>query len=173
MSELDLSLPPEGRSGRADGAAQGPSAALSSALPNAWRAFLPRLARETWNYFLVSLAALAVDYGLLMGLTSLAHVHYLVSAGVGFCAGLALNYALSVTLVFRESRLADRRVEFIVFMLIGLVGLALNEALMRFFVETAGLGYAVAKIPATGVGFVFNFGARRVMLFTRFAGVRG
>ncbi len=98
--------------------------------------------------------------------TALGRVHYLISAAVGFSAGLVVNYALSVAFVFRERRLASRRWEFVGFMLIGLAGLALNEVLMKLFVETVGLGYALAKIPATGVGFVFNFGARRLALFT-------
>ena len=127
---------------------------------------LARLISEGWRYFLVSLAALALDYGLLVGLTAIGHVHYLVSAAIGFLAGLALNYALSVVFVFREHRLADRRVEFLGFLLIGLAGLGLNEVLMKLFVESAGLGFALAKIPATGVGFLFNFSARRLLLFT-------
>ena len=128
---------------------------------------VPLLAAETAKYFLASVAALAVDYGLLLGLTEFAHLHYLVSAGLGFVAGLALNYVLSVQFVFRERRLESRRLEFAGFMLIGLAGLALNEVLMKVFVEHAGLGYALAKIPATGVGFIFNFGMRRVFLFTK------
>ena len=124
------------------------------------------LAGETWKYFLVSLAALGVDYGLLVFLTGVGRLHYLVSAAIGFSAGLAVNYALSVTLVFRERRLKSRRLEFAGFFAIGAIGLILNEALMKLFVETFGLAYVLAKIPATGVGFVFNFGARKVLLFT-------
>jgi putative flippase GtrA len=125
-----------------------------------------RLARETWLYFLVSLAALGVDYGLLVFLTEVGRLHYLVSAAIGFSAGLAVNYALSVTLVFRERRLASRRLEFAAFLAIGILGLILNEALMKLFVETFGLAYILAKIPATGVGFAFNFGTRKALLFT-------
>ena len=125
-----------------------------------------RLAGETWKYFLVSLVALAVDYGLLVFLTEVVRLHYLVSAAIGFCAGLAVNYALSVTLVFRERRLKSRRLEFAAFFAIGAIGLILNEALMKLFVETFGLGYVLAKIPATGVGFAFNFGLRKALLFT-------
>jgi putative flippase GtrA len=124
------------------------------------------LAHETWKYLLVSVISLAVDYALLVGCTSLGHVHYLVSAAVGFSVGLFVNYALSVSFVFQHRRLRDRRLEFVGFFLIGLIGLVLNEALMRLFVETFGLGYALAKLPATAVGFVFNFGSRRILLFT-------
>jgi putative flippase GtrA len=127
---------------------------------------LHRLFNESWKYFLVSLVALGVDYGLLVGLTSLGHLYYLISAAIGFLAGLGINYALSTAFVFREHRLADWRLEFLGFLLIGLVGLGLNEVLMKLFVETAGLGYALAKIPATGIGFLFNFSARRLLLFS-------
>ena len=138
---------------------------MSEAPPTLWTRSRD-LAHESWKYLLVSVAALAVDYGLLVLLTEFGHFHYLVSAAVGFVAGLFLSYGLSVTLVFRQRRLRDRRLEFMGFFAIGLIGLGLNEALMKLFVESFGLGYALAKIPATAVGFVFNFGSRRVLLFT-------
>jgi putative flippase GtrA len=177
MTEADTTLPSPLRAGVGGGGLSGEAAAPQAAphagvvltqlptpvpLPSWGRGLL----HETWKYFLVSLAALALDYALLVALTSLGHVHYLISAAVGFAAGLVLNYALSVAFVFRQRRLADRRMEFAGFFLIGLAGLALNEALMKLFVDGAGLGYALAKVPATGVGFVFNFGVRRAMLFT-------
>jgi hypothetical protein len=49
--------------------------------------------------------------------------------------------------VFRERRYQSRGWEFVGFILVGLAGLALNEMLMKFFVETVGLGYALAKNP--------------------------
>ena len=36
---------------------------------------LIRLFNEGWKYFLVSLAALALDYGLLVGLTAIGHLY--------------------------------------------------------------------------------------------------
>lgn len=124
------------------------------------------LVQETGKYLLASLAALAVDFGLLVFLTHVAGVHYLISAAIGFSAGLVVNYALSVTMVFRQRRLRSRRLEFLGFFAIGLLGLALNEALMKVFVDSFGLGVAVAKVPATGIGFVLNFVSRRALLFT-------
>ncbi len=135
----------------------------------AWPRVSPRLRRifhESWKYFLVSALALAVDWGLLVALTEWARLNYLLSAAIGFGVGLIVNYLLSVAFVFSERRLASRRLEFVGFFAIGALGLALNEVLMKLFVETLGLGYALAKLPATGVGFVFNFGLRRVLLFT-------
>jgi putative flippase GtrA len=127
---------------------------------------LRSLFHESWKYLFVSVVALAVDFGLLVGLTELCRLRYLVSAAVGFCAGLGVNYALSVTLVFRERRLSSRWLEFAGFFVIGALGLGLNQVLMKTFVETFGLAYALAKVPATGVGFVFNFVTRKLLLFS-------
>jgi putative flippase GtrA len=121
---------------------------------------------ESAKYFLASAAALALDYSLLVSLTEFVRLNYLVSAAIGFAAGVVLTYILSTRFVFHERRLQNRLAEMGAFFLIGVAGLALNEMLMKTLVEYAGLGYVLAKIPATGIGFVFNFGTRRVFLFT-------
>jgi putative flippase GtrA len=124
------------------------------------------LFHETWKYLLVSVAALAVDYALLAGLTRVAGVEWQIAAAASFTAGLFVNYALSVTLVFKERRVKSRGLEFLGFFIIGALGLGLNELVMKYFVELIHLDPLLAKIPATGVGFVFNFVARRALLFT-------
>ncbi len=129
-----------------------------------------RLFHEGWRYFLASAAALVLDFALLVLLTQYAGFPYLVSAAAGFCAGTVLTYFVSVTWVFADRPVKDRRLELIGFVLIGLVGLALNEALLKTFVERVGLSYVVAKIPTAGIGFVCNFAMRRLLLFTAFKG---
>lgn len=123
------------------------------------------IAGESWKYLAASVAALAVDYGLLVALTSGAHLHYLWSAAIGFTAGLAVTYVLSIAFIFRERRFG-RGAELTGFLVIGLIGLGLNELLLKGMVEGLGLYYAWAKVPAAGVSFMFNFIARRLLLFT-------
>jgi putative flippase GtrA len=129
-------------------------------------ALLNRLYVESFKYFLVSALALAVDFGLLAFLTSVLKINYLIAAAVGFLAGLVINYLLSVTLVFQERRLRSRRLQFLFFLGIGLLGLVLTELSMALLVGGLGLGYAVAKVGAAGVSFTFNYVARRLLLFT-------
>jgi putative flippase GtrA len=143
--------------------------AVAASTP-AWRAHAARLrvlAQEGWRYFLASALALAVDFVLLVTLTEFGKLPYLVSAAIGFSAGIVVAYVLSVTLVFRERRFESRRTEFAGFLAIGVLGLGLNQLLLKAFVEDLHLGYALAKVPAAGVGFVFSFVLRRAALFTR------
>lgn len=130
------------------------------------KARLVTLAHETWKYFLVSLASLGVDFGLFLALDHHWKRQYLIWNALSFTVGLIVNYALSVTLVFKERRLSSRRWEFAGFFAIGLAGLALNEGLIAAAVGWAGLGHAAGKIAAAAGSFVFNFAARRSLLFT-------
>ena len=124
---------------------------------------------EGFRYIAAAALALAVDFGTYSGLIRLLGVHYLVAAPIGYGLGLLLIYFLSVRWVFRERRLRDARVEFALFAAIGIAGLALNQLVIWLGVEKAGLAYETAKLVSAAVGFCFNFGGRKLALFTRYS----
>lgn len=134
-----------------------------SLLADLWRR-LPVALRELGLYGLASAAALAVDWGLLLVLTGLG-LNYLVAAAIGFSAGIAVTYGLSVSVVFRHRPIADRKREFAGFLGVGLAGLVLTQLLMALWVERMELAPGLAKIPTAGLVFVFNFTVRRALLF--------
>jgi putative flippase GtrA len=126
---------------------------------------------EFARYFLASVVALAVDWGLFVALTA-SGLFYLASAAVGFSAGLVVAYAMSVRFVFRQRR-TGARFEIAVFCLTGLVGLILTQVLLRWFVADLGIGYALAKVPTAGLVFSFNFVVRKGLLFSSRAETAG
>ena len=128
-----------------------------------WRR-LPVGLRELGLYGLASAAALAVDWGLLLVLHG-AGVNYLIATAVGFSAGIAVTYMLSVSVVFRHRPVADRRREFVGFLGVGLAGLVLTQGLMALWVEALRMSPGLAKIPTAGIVFMFNFTVRRALLF--------
>lgn len=127
-----------------------------------------RIAQEGARYFGASALALAIDFGAYTGLIRLADMHYLVAAPVGFALGLAAIYLLSTRWVFRQRRLADRRAEFALFALIGLAGMALNQGIIYAAVAMMPGAYEIAKLISAGIVFCFNFGSRKLLLFTRY-----
>lgn len=126
------------------------------------------VAREWLRYVVAGTVALAVDFGAYVALIRLAGVNYLVAAPAGFALGLATIYVFSVRWIFTHRRISDARVEFGLFALIGLGGMALNQLVIWGAVEWLALSYEAAKIVSAAVVFCFNFGARKMLLFTRY-----
>ena len=119
---------------------------------------------DLWRYGLCSVAALAVDWGLLLGLVR-AGMNYLPAAATSFFVGMVVAYIGSVIFVYRGRRPYPMLTEVIGFFLIGFAGLFINILLLFGFVKFFGLGVGFAKAP-TAVGvFLFNFLMRRTLLF--------
>ena len=94
--------------------------------------------------------------------------HYLVAKLVGLVAGLVINYVMSVAWVFSECKrvLEDRKtVEFGVFAIVGIIGVGINELLMLLMVGMLDANEMKSKIVAAILVLVWNFGARKMVLF--------
>jgi putative flippase GtrA len=121
--------------------------------------------REALGYTTVSAFGLLIDVTLLWILVRFFSWWYLGAATASFSAGLLVGYALCVTLVFRYRRLKDRRLELASFAAIGVVGLPINATVIFIGVKYLGLHYLIAKCVAAGFTFIWNFAARRQLLF--------
>jgi putative flippase GtrA len=122
--------------------------------------------REFVRYVGVGGIAFVADFALFAALT-LAGLHYLLAASLAFLLGTWVNYQLSVRWVFRYRSVAARRVEFGVFLLIGLISLGLSLALMALLVEWAAMHVLIAKCAVAAFTLGVNFAGRRAVLFTR------
>lgn len=121
---------------------------------------------ELMRYGLCSAAALGADMGVLLFTHHVIGLHYLLAAALGFAVGLIVAYELSVRYAFNQRRLSSPRVEFVGFVVIGMLGLLLTQALLHLLVERANMPVGLAKIPTAGLVFMFNFTARRFALFS-------
>ncbi len=113
-----------------------------------------------------SLLAFAADFGLLVLLTEAAGLHYLISACVSFLVGTTVSYVLSVRWIFPVRRFSTKSIEYVLYIAVGAVGLGLNEALLWVFTEPLGIFYMASKVIAAALIFFWNFGARKLMIFS-------
>ena len=124
-----------------------------------------RLSLQMLKYTLVGGVAFLLDFSMLYVLTEYLHIYYILSATAAFIAGLLCNYILSVFWVFHERALSSKLAEFLVFSLVGVIGLLLNDGLIWSLTEAGKLHYLTSKVIATVVIFFWNFFARRQLLF--------
>ena len=120
---------------------------------------------QLFRYAFVGGAAFIVDFGTLYLLTNYLGIHYLVSATISFILGLATNYILSIVWVFNNSKLQSRFWEFVIFAIIGVIGLGLNALIMYIATDLCSIHYLLSKIISTIIVFFWNFFARKIILF--------
>lgn len=94
----------------------------------------------------------------------------------GFVISLIYNYFMSMKFVFERRDDLDRKKEFIIFTVLSLIGLGLNELILYFGVivcervvpaivdEHPSLITTLVKMFATGVVMVYNFISRKMTL---------
>ena len=129
------------------------------------------------RFGLAGAVATVADYAVLLSLFAWAHVCRPLSVGAGYGVGLVVCYVFSIYWIFPHRNIADRRLEFILFVIIGVVGLGLTEVIVHMGVllletQRAAAMYlsdttrlAVAKFVSVVLVFFFIFGARKATLF--------
>lgn len=100
----------------------------------------------------------------LLGLVS---VHYLLAAPVGFVVGLLVNFLLAKLIVFKEDAKVDKKTEFIIYTLIGVVGLLFTEGLMFVFTEWLKFHPLISKVFAAGIVLIWNYVAKKFILYKK------
>lgn len=130
------------------------------------RIWLKTLAPEVFRALMASGVAFLLDLGTLTFLTYVVKQHYLIAACAGFAVGLVVNYALSTAWVFTERRGLPVGTEALVFSGVGIVGLGLTELLLYTLTDGLQVPVLLSKVAAAGIVFLWNYYARRVLLFT-------
>ena len=105
-----------------------------------------------------------IDYGCMVLFTECFSIDYLISSTLSFIISVTFNYIASMKYVFGGKEGMSKRKEFIIFIVLSVIGLGINELLMWLGVEFAGVHYMITKIFATAVVMVFNFVTRKIFL---------
>jgi putative flippase GtrA len=124
------------------------------------------ITKEFIKYFITSAISLAVDMAIYFVLGKLLR-NYLISACIGYIVGLFVNYILSIKWVFNYRKIKKYHIEFVIFVFIGFGGLLVNEAIIYAGLFWLIIGPFWAKMIAAVFSFGFNFGARKLLLYTK------
>ncbi len=100
-----------------------------------------------------------------------------LASALGFVISVTVNYILSFKFVFERKDDLNRRTEFLIFVLLSIVGLLINSLIIwiavgpvyessSFLQENTGYNivYTGAKIAATAIVMVYNFVTRKIFL---------
>ena len=105
-----------------------------------------------------------IDFGVLFVLTEQIGLSYVISNIISVSLSTIVNYILSKIIVFNFSNTLRN---FVVFIILSIVGLIINESLIILCVNVFTINYKVGKVIATGVVMCFNYLTRKYMLKER------
>lgn len=120
---------------------------------------------QAFRYVLSGVLAYTVDYSTLIIFVEVFKIYYLSAAAIAFILGSATAYTMNVIWVFDKRTFKNRYIEISIFVIISVVGLILNQIFIWFFTENAHLHYLFSKLIATMIVVVWNFLARKYILF--------
>ena len=108
--------------------------------------------------------AFIIDYICLIISKEIFGLSVLLSAAIAFIISVIFNYILSIKWVFNVNKEIDQKKNFIIFIVLSIIGLILTEIIMWFGTDIIKISYLIVKIFATAIVMIFNFITRKIFL---------
>ncbi|WP_230398881.1 GtrA family protein [Novisyntrophococcus fermenticellae] len=122
------------------------------------------LLQQVVRFGFVGGTAFLIDYGIMILLTEVFSINYLVSSGISFSISVIYNYIMSIHWVFNVDKEKSGTANFMIFLILSIIGLGLNQLIMWLMVDKADVFYMISKIVATAVVMIYNFITRKIFL---------
>lgn len=127
--------------------------------------------KEFMRYIVVGGAAFIADLAVLVAVRELFLKQFAwgvyAAAVIGFAAGLAVNYILSVKFCFVAAKEGKGRTfgAFVLFVIICILGLVWTELGMWLGVGVFAQNYILVKVVVSGIVLLWNYTAKKLLVF--------
>ena len=125
---------------------------------------MQKLLAQIMKFGVVGVVATIIDFGIMNLLHYGLGLNILIANTSGFIVSLIFNYVASMKYVFAHKEGMSRHREFIIFVVLSVIGLALNDGIVLALNAGLGLEANIAKICATALVMVYNFVTRKIFL---------
>lgn len=136
-----------------------------------------KLFEQIFKFAIVGGISFVIDFVVYTIMCNALHIHYIIAGIFGFTISVVANYILSMRFVFVSKEDMPKDKEFIIFVVLSLLGLLLNSVMLYLCIDVVYMHCLwlyqhlsiewmnmVAKVIATGVVMVYNFVTRKIFL---------
>ncbi len=133
--------------------------------------------QQILKFGVVGFISFFIDFAIYTVCCNVLGIPYLIAGFLGFTISVIFNYILSMTFVFKRRDDLSRTKEFVIFVILSVVGLGLNELILFICIDIVYHNWAWlsgwlpvsfanvgAKFAATGIVMVWNFISRKIFL---------
>ena len=129
---------------------------------------MKKLIQQILKFGVVGFLCFFIDYGIMVALTELCGIPSVISSGISFSVSVIVNYILSITMVFDADKDANKVKQFVVFLILSIIGLGINQLIMwggtSWLDQYMERSYMLVRIVATAVVMVYNFITRKIFI---------
>ena len=117
-----------------------------------------------FKFGIVGVSGVVVDFGITWLLKEQLRLNKYIANSAGFACAVVSNYFLNRIWTFHS---ADPHVgvQFAKFTMVALIGLGMNNGIIYLLTERKGVKFYTAKLVATCVVTIWNFGANYLFMF--------
>ncbi|MCS6981550.1 MAG: GtrA family protein [Flavobacteriales bacterium] len=126
---------------------------------------MKHVARKFLKFGIVGSTGVVIDFAVTWLLKEKLHINAYMANSVGFVCAASNNWLLNRIWTFRNRNPQLIR-QYLLFMLISVIGLGLNNLVVWFCSEVVGINFYLAKLAAVGVVMFWNFGANYKITFS-------
>lgn len=136
-----------------------------------------KLIEQIFKFAVVGGISFVVDFFVYGFTCNVLGIHYIIAGVLGFVISVIVNYLLSMKFVFKSKDDISKGSEFIIFVILSLIGMILNSVILYLCIDLLYMDWKflqklvdvesmnlVAKVVATGVVMVYNFVTRKIFL---------
>ena len=123
-----------------------------------------KLLAQIMKFGIVGVIATVIDFGVMNLLHYGLRLDILIANTAGFVISLVFNYLASMKYVFAHKEGMSRRREFVIFVVLSVIGLVLNDGIVLVLNTRLGFEANIAKICATAIVMAYNFVTRKIFL---------
>ena len=124
---------------------------------------MKKLIIQLIKFGIVGVIATLIDLAVLMVLKEILYIDVLVASAAAFLVSVIANYILSILFVFKSGKNSKVK-EFVIFVVLSIGGLLLNQFIMWIGTEIMTIYYLWVKVFALVFVPIYNFITRKIFL---------
>lgn len=116
------------------------------------------------RFWIAGGVCVAIDFLLLRFFKEICGLDVLIASGISYTVSVVVNYLISVFFVFDGKRKMNMGLQFVVFLILSLIGLGLNEVIMYIGTDVMEYYYMLVKVVEICIVAIWNFLTRKMLL---------